>query len=63
MIAVLLYQAAAEYLGVLLKGIPAALGGTVSAVADFVGEHVVGVFGGLAVLILLWAFLARGRRR
>ena len=63
MIAVLLYQAAAEYVGVLLKGIPAALGGTVNVVADFVGEHVVVVFGGLAVLILLWAFLARGRRR
>ena len=63
MIAVLLYQAAAEYVGVLLKGIPAALGRTGSVAADFLGEHAVGVFGGLALLIVLWAFLARGRRQ
>ena len=63
MIAVLLYQAAAEYVGVLLQGIPAALGRTLNVVTDYIGEHAVGVFGGLAVLIVLWAFLARGRRR
>jgi hypothetical protein len=61
MIAVL-YQPAAEYVGVLLKGIPAALGKAVNVVADFAGEHTAGVVGGLAVLIVLWAFLARGRR-
>ena len=44
-------------------GIPAALDRTVSVAADFLGEHAVGVFGGLAVLIVLWAFLARGRRQ
>ncbi len=60
MIAVL-YQAAAEYVGILLKGIPAVLGRTVNVVADFAGEHTVGVVGGLAVLIVLWTFLARGR--
>ncbi len=63
MIAVFLYQAAAEYVGVLLKGIPAALGRTANVVADFVGEHAVGVFGGLVVLIVLWAFMARAPRR
>ena len=60
---VVLYQAAAEYVGVLLKGIPAVLGRTVNLAADFVGEHAVGVFGGLAVLVVLWTFLARGRRQ
>ncbi len=63
MIAVLLYQAAAEYVGVLLTGIPAALGRTASVAADFLGEHAVGVFGGLALVIVLWAFLARGRHQ
>ena len=63
MIAVLLYQAAAEYVLVLLKGIPAALRGTANVVVDFVGAHAVGVFGGLALLIVLWAFLARGRHQ
>lgn len=63
MVAFVLHQAAAEYVGVLLRGIPASLDAGGRAISGFVTEHPVVALGSLLGVLVLWVlFTGSGRR-
>jgi len=63
MVAFVLYQAAAEYVGVILRGIPASLDAGARMVSGFVTDHPVVALGSLLGVLVLWAVFAGGVRR
>ncbi len=63
MVALALSQAASEYVGTLLRGIPAALGAGARMVSDFVTDHPVLALGSLLAALMLWALFSGGGRR
>lgn len=63
MVALVLYQAAAEYVGTILRSIPMSLGSGVNIVSDFVTDHPVFALASLLGMLMLWVFLAGGGRR
>lgn len=63
MVALVIYQAAAEYVGTLLKSIPTALGSGISSVSDFVTDHPVFALASLLGVLMLWVFFSGGGRR
>ncbi len=62
-VALVLYQAAAEYVGTTLRGLPTSFGAGARMVKDFVTDHPVFVLGSLLGVLVLWAMLAGGGRR
>ena len=63
MVAFVLYQAAAEYVGTLLKSIPTSLGSGARMVSGFVTDHPVFALGSLLGVLMLWVVFAGGGRR
>ena len=63
MVAFVLYQAAAEYVGIILRGIPASLDAGARMVSGFVTDHPLIVLGSLLGALVLWALFAGGVRR
>lgn len=58
-----LYQAAAEYVGTILRGIPASLDAGGRMLTGFVTEHPVAALGSLFGALFLWVlFTGSGRR-
>ncbi len=62
MVAFVLYQAAAEYVGILLRGLPASLDAGARMVSGFVTDHPVVALGSLLGVLVLWVLLAGGGR-
>jgi hypothetical protein len=63
MVAFVLFQAAAEYIGTTLRGIPASLDAGARMVSRFVTDHPVAALGSLLGALMLVLLLAGGRRR
>ena len=62
MIAFALFQAAAEYIRALLKGIPTTLDAGARMVTGFVADHPVFALGSLLAVLMVWAMIAGGGR-
>lgn len=63
MVAFVLFQAAAEYIGTVLRGIPSSLDAGARMVSGFVADHPVFALGSLLAVLVLWVTLAGGGRR
>ena len=63
MIALASYQAVAEYIGTLLRGVPMSLDGAFRALTDFVISHPVVTLGSILVLLTLWVVISGSGRR
>jgi hypothetical protein len=63
MVAFVLYQAAAEYVGIILRGIPSSLDAGARMVSGFVTDHPVVALGSLLGVLVLWGLFAGGVRR
>lgn len=63
MLAFALFQAAAEYVGILLRGIPTSLDAGARMVSRLVTDHPVIALGSLLGVLVLWALFAGGGRR
>jgi hypothetical protein len=63
MVAFALFQAAAEYVGTTLRGLPTSFGAGARMVWGFVTDHPVFVLGSLLGVLVLWALFAGGGRR
>jgi hypothetical protein len=63
MVALVLHQAAAEYVGIILKGIPTSLDAGARMVSGFVTDHPVLSLGSLLGMLVLWVLLSGGGRR
>jgi hypothetical protein len=63
MVAFVLYQAAAEYVGTILKSIPTSLDSGARMVSGFVVDHPVFALGSLLGVLVLWVLLSGGGRR
>lgn len=62
MIAFILAQAMAEYVGAVLRGVPASLNSGARLVTGFVSDHPVFALGSLLAVLVIWAvFAGRGR--
>lgn len=63
MIAFILAQALAEYVGAVLKGVPESLNAGARIITGFVSDHPVFALGALLVVLVIWAvFTGSGRR-
>jgi hypothetical protein len=63
MVALAPSQAAGEYVGTLLRGIPASLDAGARMVSGFVADHPVLALGSLLAVLMLWALFSGGGRR